>query len=199
MKNQIKYSADGKSAPKLLAILGSPHNSGTTAVMLDCAIEAAHRAGWQVDVVRLYEKNIGYCKGCRACLETRLCVYSDDIQEIARLMKECDRVVLAAPVYWGNVPAIVKNMFDRLLGTAMEETKAFPAPRLKGKEYMLLTACNTSAPFSYIFGQSRGIIHVVKEFFKTAGMKRRGVYVCAGTGAGHKPSRALLRRIASCW
>ncbi len=86
---------------------------------------------------------------------------------------------VAAPVYWANVPASVKNLFDRLLGTAMEETNTFPKPRLRGKQYMILTSCNTPAPFSWIFGQSRGAIRSMDEFFKTAGMKSAGKVVCA--------------------
>ena len=99
-----------------------------------------------------------------------MCVRKDDVQEIAELLKICDIVILAAPTYWANVPAIVKNLFDRLLGVAMEETKTFPKARLSNKQrYILLTACNTPAPFSSLFGQSTGSIRCMKEFFKTAG------------------------------
>ena len=84
-------------------------------------------------------------------------------------------VVLAAPVYWANIPAVVKNIFDRLLGVAMEETKTFPKARLsKNQKYFLLTSCNTPAPFSYLCGQSTGTIRSMKEFFKTSGMKYAG-------------------------
>lgn len=44
----------------------------------------------------------------------------------------------------------------------------------------LLTPCNTPAPFSWLFGQSRGAIHAVDEVFKTAGMKCGGHFVCTG-------------------
>ena len=132
-------------APKtLLAILGSPHKSGSTAAMLLCATSAAKRAGWQVQTINLYEKNIAFCRGCRVCIETGRCPHQDDSQEIAALLKSCDAVVLAAPAYWANVPAAVKNMFDRLLGTAMGEKSARPQPRLsRSQRYLLLTACNT--------------------------------------------------------
>lgn len=44
--------------------------------------------------------------------------------------------------------------------TAMEETNTFPKPRLSSSQkYILLTACNTPAPFSWICGQSRGAGH----------------------------------------
>lgn len=121
--------------------------------------------------VDLYKKNIGFCRGCRVCLERGSCVQEDDIQEIAGLLKQCNAVVLAAPVYWASVPGAVKNMFDRLLGTAMEETAAFPRPRLShSQSYVLLTACNTPAPFAWMFGQSRGALRNMSEFFRTSGM-----------------------------
>ncbi|MDE7423438.1 MAG: flavodoxin family protein [Lachnospiraceae bacterium] len=78
--------------------------------MLNYALEVAKQRGWQMDYIHLYEKNISYCKGCRACMKTKICVEKDDIQEIAGLLKECDVVILAAPVYWANVPAVVKNL-----------------------------------------------------------------------------------------
>lgn len=115
----------------------------------------------------------------------------DDIQEIAKLLRECDMVILAAPVYWANVPAVVKNVFDRLLGVAMEETKTFPKPRLSKKQrFLLLTACNTQAPFSGIFGQSTGAIRAMKEFFQTSGMKYIGK--CVWTG---KKKREIPKKI----
>lgn len=168
-------------ANKMLAILGSPHQDGATATMLDYAVHIAKQQGWQVDYIHLYKKKIAYCSGCRVCIQSKNCIQQDDIQEIARLLKECNMVVLAAPVYWANVPAIVKNMFDRLLGVVMEETKAFPKPRLSNtQKYVLLTACNTPAPFSYIFRQSTGAIKSMKEFFETSGMKYGGKCVWTG-------------------
>lgn len=180
---------------RMLAILGSPHRDGITAKMLNCAVEAAQKDGWKVEKINLYEKQIAFCQGCRACLTTQQCVIKDDIQPITELLRNCDMVVLAAPVYWANVPAVVKNMFDRLLGAAMEETKTFPKPRLSGKKYIFLTACNTPFPFSWLFGQSRGAVRAVKEVFQTAGMSSGGTFVCANTGKSKKLPGTLERGI----
>lgn len=181
---------------RLLAILGSPHKAGSTASMLNCAVYAAERAGWKVDTVFLYEKNIGFCKGCRACMDTGICVCQDDLQEIARKLKECDRVVLSAPVYWANVPAVVKNLFDRLLGAAMEDTERFPKPRLSpNQKYLLLTACNTPFPFSWLCGQSRGAVRAMKEFFKTSGMSSMGTVVFAGAKGEAKLPSSVRKKI----
>ena len=182
----------------VLAILGSPHTNGTTAAMLNLAVHKAEQAGYAVTKINLYEKELSFCTGCRICMDTHICVQKDDIQEIALLLHKSQLVILAAPVYWANVPAPVKNLFDRLLGTAMEETDTFPKPRLRGKQYMILTSCNTPAPFSWIFRQSRGAIRSMDEFFKIAGMKRLGKVVCANAKNKKGLSKRITKKIERC-
>lgn len=185
---------------KLLAILGSPHQNGSTAAMLDCAVKAAVAAGWEVDQLWLYEKNIGYCNGCRACVALGNCVQRDDLQEIADLLRGCDVVALAAPAYWANVPAPVKNLFDRLLGVAMEENGRLPKPRLsRNQHYLLLTACNTPFPFSRLFGQSSGALRAMKEFFHYSGMRPMGCVTFAGAGGSAELPEQVQRKIRRYW
>ena len=186
------------STKNALAILGSPHANGMTAAMLEFAIREAEQADYAVTKINLYEKKLSFCTGCRTCMDTHICVQKDDIQEIAMLLHKSLLVILAAPVYWANVPAPVKNMFDRLLGTAMEETDAFPKPRLLGKKYMILTSCNTPAPFSWIFGQSRGAIHNMDEFFKTAGMTPTGKVVCTNAKNQKELPKRTMKKIERC-
>lgn len=181
---------------KVLAILGGPHKNGTTAKMLEVAIRSCKKRGDDVTAVSLYDKNIQYCCGCRKCLETRECVMkNDDMLEITNLVRESDTIILASPVYWANVPAAVKNLFDRLLGVAMEETKTFPKPRLSGKKYMMLLACNTAMPFAEMFGQSSGAKRVIREFFKTAGMRPLGSVVCGDTSRKTELSQKTVHQI----
>lgn len=182
-----------------LAIQGSPRKDGITSVMLEKAIAEAKKKGYTVEKIDLYEQDIHYCKGCRSCLDTGKCVQKDDLQKLVEAVKQSKLVILASPVYWANVPAAVKNLFDRMLGVAMEETVAFPKPRLEGRKYMILTACNTKAPFSWIFGQSRGAIHCMDEFFRTAGMRPLGKVVCTGTGSKKKPDIHTLKKIERCF
>jgi len=168
-------------AKKLLALLGSPHKDGASGKMIKYVLQIAEQQGWNVEFVNLYDQNVGYCSGCRICIKTGNCVQKDDIHRIGRLIKECDMVVLAAPVYWANVPAVVKNIFDRLLGVALEETTAFPKARLSNNQhFFLLTTCNTPMPFSFLCGQSTRAVRSMKDFFKTSGMRYAGKSVWAG-------------------
>ncbi|MDE6280297.1 MAG: flavodoxin family protein, partial [Oscillospiraceae bacterium] len=70
-----------------------------------------------------------------------------------------------------------------------------PKPHLQGKKYLLLTSCNTPAPFSWILGQSRGAIRNMNEFFKTAGMKPMGKVVCAGAANKKELPKQIVRKI----
>lgn len=181
---------------KTLAILGSPHTEGITAKMLAIAMDAARARGDEVTYLNLYDKKIQFCRGCNKCLETAACVMrNDDMAEITELFKESDRIILASPTYWANVPAVVKNLFDRLRGVAMAETNTFPKPRLSGKEYVLLTACNTPMPFAVICGQSTGAIRAMKEFFRTGGMKCKGIAVCGGASGKTEVPDKMRRKI----
>ncbi len=80
----------------------------------------------------------------------------------------------------------------------MEETSTFPKPRLQGGRYMLLTSCNTPSPFSWIFGQSRGAVRNMDEFFKTAGMKPAGKIVCAGAANKKDLPKKIIKKIEAC-
>lgn len=179
----------------LLAILGSPHRQGPTAQMLNLAVSAAKSAGYTVSEINLYEMELAPCKGCLACHSSRECVLDDDIRTITKLFKEADFILLAAPVYWANIPAVVKNMFDRLCGTVMEETATFPKGLLPGKKYMFFTACHTASPFCRLFGQSSGAIRSVDEFFKTAGMQCAGHFVWDNTKKKKEMPKRLAKRI----
>lgn len=183
---------------KLLAILGSPRKDGLLAKMLRKVAEGAEQRGYQVEWIDLYTKNIAFCKGCFACEKTGNCIQQDDMTAITSLIRESSIVVMASPTYWANVSAPVKNLFDRLKGAAMEETNTFPRPRLSGKKYILLTACHTPAPFSWICGQSKGTLKSMDEFFKTAGMKCIGRYVCTGTKDKKELPKSLVTKLSRC-
>lgn len=168
---------------KALAILGSPRKHGNAAGLLDMAVAQAGQSGYNVERLDLYEQSIGWCRGCMACKKTGICVIKDDIVPIRESLLACDLVILSAPTYFANVPAPVKNMFDRLVGAVMDDNNSsIPKPRLSARQkYLLLTTCNTPFPFDKLGGQSSGCIKAMKEVFHISGMKCMGTGVYAGT------------------
>ena len=181
---------------KILAIQGSFRNNGITSTMLNYAVEESIKAGYDVEYIRLHDHRIECCKGCRRCFEDGECIFKDDdMMQISKSIKDADVIILACPVYWANVPAIVKNLFDRMSGTSMEETNTFPKPRLSGKKYILLTACNTPMPFAALCGQTTGLKRAVKEYFKTSGISCIGTVIVDNTSKRKGVPNAKLNQI----
>ena len=76
----------------------------------------------------LREKQVGFCKGCLACLKLGHCVIQDDAVGIAAKMHDADVLVFATPVYYYSVYGQLKTMLDRanpLFGSDYAFTEAY--------------------------------------------------------------------------
>ena len=113
---------------KVLIISSSPRKGGNSETLAAAFAEGAREAGHQVETVYLREKQIGFCKGCLACLKLGHCVIQDDAVEIAAKMHDADVLAFATPVYYYCVSGQLKTMLDRanpLFGTDYAFTKAY--------------------------------------------------------------------------
>ncbi|MCL6458109.1 MAG: flavodoxin family protein [Gorillibacterium sp.] len=180
----------------VIGILGSSKKDGKVALMLKEYLSAAEKAGHQVKQVNLYDKNIQYCHACMDCRINGTCSLTDDLNGLAAEIVKADVIVLAAPTYWANVPAVVKNLFDRMAGYVMSfPDKGIPKPKLsKDQRYVLITACSTPFPIN-IIRQSRGSLQAMNEFFKSSGMSKIASVVLPGTAGLTKIPSGILSRI----
>jgi multimeric flavodoxin WrbA len=153
----------------------------------------------RIDVVNVSDLKFAACRGCMQCRKCgRCCLPEDDAHRVAEKIVACDVLVVAAPVYWGNIPGTLKALFDRMVYAMMGESKrGIPEPLHKGKDAYIITGCTTPFPFNVIFGQSAGLYRALKEILGTAGFKIRGKLVIPGTkglkGLPVGPSRAAYR------
>ena len=98
---------------KVLIISSSPRKGGNSETLAAAFAKGAREAGNQVETVSLREKQVGFCKGCLACLKLGHCVIQDDAVEIAAKMHDADVLVFATPVYYYCVSGQLKTMLDR--------------------------------------------------------------------------------------
>ena len=98
---------------KVLIISSSPRKGGNSETLAAAFAKGAREAGDQVETVSLREKQVGFCKGCLACLKLGHCVIQDDAVEIAAKMHDADVLVFATPVYYYCVSGQLKTMLDR--------------------------------------------------------------------------------------
>lgn len=98
---------------KIVGIYGSPRKGGNTDLLLDAALEAAREAGAEVQSIYCRKLKYQGCIACGGCDKTGECVLKDDMQEVYPLWEEADAIILSAPVFFYNMPAIAKAMVDR--------------------------------------------------------------------------------------
>ena len=75
---------------KVLIISSSPRKGGNSETLAAAFAKGAREAGHQVETVYLQEKQVGFCKGCLACLNLGHCVIQDDAVEIAAKMHDAN-------------------------------------------------------------------------------------------------------------
>jgi multimeric flavodoxin WrbA len=100
-------------SPRLLAIAGSPRRGGNSDALLAACAEGARGAGAQVDVLVVSEAGIAPCTGCNACSADGRCVIDDGMQAVYPLLEAADAIVVATPVFFATVPAVLKALYDR--------------------------------------------------------------------------------------
>lgn len=110
----------------ILGISASPRKGANTDIMLHEALKAAETVeGIRTEVLYLRNYEIHNCMGCFACCRepgkkddgAHACaVFKDGMEQIYPKLKECDGLILASPVYFGNITAQMKQFMDRTEG-----------------------------------------------------------------------------------
>lgn len=103
----------------VIAINGSPRKTGTTAKLLNKALEGAASTGAQVEFIQLNQMKIQGCQGCFSCKKRGgksygKCVLKDDMQLLYEKIKKADALILGSPIYFHAVAAGMKIFLERL-------------------------------------------------------------------------------------
>ena len=90
----------------------SPVRNGATAEIVRLA--AAHLSGrYRTKTICIDDYSFGFCKGCRTCHETAVCMQQDDIPVIMQEFEQADIIISVSPSYWADVPGQFKAFIDR--------------------------------------------------------------------------------------
>lgn len=99
---------------KIVAVLGSPRPQGNSASLAQRFLTAAREQGAEVQEYLLNKLNFQGCQGCRTCkTKSEVCILEDDLAPVLAAVKEADLLVLASPVYFGEITGLMKLFFDR--------------------------------------------------------------------------------------
>lgn len=104
---------DRQTRLMVLGLAGSPRRKGNTDLLLEAFLSGAESVGAETKIVRVSSLHITACQACDDCARNGKCIIEDDFQMVDRQIISADVVALAAPLYFGGVPAHVKSLVDR--------------------------------------------------------------------------------------
>lgn len=104
---------------EILILNGSPRANGDTKALIkafqNAMLRAAARKNQTLCFTQLdaYRLNIQPCTDCRACRTLGRCCFSDDMQSVHEALLRCDAIVLASPLFYGELTGRLLDLASR--------------------------------------------------------------------------------------
>ena len=146
---------------KILILSASPRKNGNSDILCQQFMKGAEDAGNQVELISLYDKNIGFCSACYACFKTGKCVLKDDMAEILGKIQAADVLVVATPTYFLTMNGKLKNTIDRFLPKWQDlggHDVYIIITGHDGREGLKLVGEELTTIFSYLGNEIKGVI-----------------------------------------
>jgi putative NADPH-quinone reductase len=149
---------------KIVALFGSPRKDGNSAAVAEHFLQRAYRLGAEIERVYLNDLNFRGCQACDGCKTVaETCVLQDDLAPVLDAVFAADLLVLASPVYYGDVSAQLKAFIDRSYAFLVPGyiAAAHPSrfPRRKPLVFVLTQGHRDPAWFADILPRYRDLFH----------------------------------------
>ena len=104
---------------KICILSGNPKKDGLCQSIIEAAKLGVIEAGAEVEEIKLCNFELIRCQVCDdgwgTCKKENFCKYGEDgFTKIKARIELCDAIILASPVYWGEMSEALKCFIDRL-------------------------------------------------------------------------------------
>jgi multimeric flavodoxin WrbA len=103
---------------QILILSGSKNRQGKTAQAINAIGKGIEKAGGNSEFIFLTEMSLEKCRQCDSegwgiCRSEHRCIIEDDFPSLVTKIKAADLVVLATPVYFGDLSESMRGFLDR--------------------------------------------------------------------------------------
>lgn len=117
---------------KVIILNGSPRKNWNTYKMCESFARGVKESGAEADIINLYDIDF---KGCRSCFACKLkngksfgkCGYPDGLTPILDELSRADGMVLASPIYFGDITGVARSCMERLFFPYFEYKEGYPS------------------------------------------------------------------------
>jgi multimeric flavodoxin WrbA len=137
---------------KITAIVGTYRKGGVIDSAVDELLGAAAAAGAQTTKFYLVDEHIEFCTNCRSCTqqagdEFGRCILDDRMRPILEEIERSDAIILASPMNFGTVTAVMKRFVERLVCFAhWPWGKLAPSARKRKRTKRAVVVASSAAP-----------------------------------------------------
>jgi len=128
---------------KIVCLLGSPRPKGNSSTLARRLCDRARELGAKVQVIRLNKLTYRGCQACMACkTKTDRCILKDDLEAVLEAVRGADTLVLASPIYYGEIASQLKAFIDRTFSFLAPDYTTNPRPSrlVPGKRLVFILA-----------------------------------------------------------
>jgi multimeric flavodoxin WrbA len=162
---------------KVIAILGTYRKGGVIDVAVNEVLAAAKEAGAEATKIYLIDQRIAFCVNCRTCTQQQgpgrgRCPIDDDMSAILEEIERSDAIILASPMNFWTVTAVMKRFIERLVCFAYWPWgKAGPKMRNTRKDKRAVVIGSSAAPGLLARVMTR-MVGLLKQVARLLGAKR---------------------------
>lgn len=161
---------------KIVAVVTDSNEKGCTYRIAQRVMDGA--MGLSLNTFELVmTKNFRYisgCDQCDCCRETGHCVINDDITPLLNSIRECDSLILATPLIFGDMTAQMKTVVDRF--TSFINTENMPNIPSE-KKLVIVVSCTENDR-----ANAEHVIYLLKEVLvNKLGLELMGTVLYTGT------------------
>lgn len=103
---------------KIIIIDGGPRKNFNTAAMCEKVAEGVRSVEGDSKIIRLYDLDYKGCMSCMACKvkgrASNVCKFKDALTPLLEEIAHADGLVLASPIYFGDVTGQMRTFLERL-------------------------------------------------------------------------------------
>lgn len=189
---------------RVLALVGSYRKGGVIDTAVEEVLAAARAAGAETTKVFLIDRRIEFCKNCRTCTQEPgdghgVCATEDDMAALLEMIGQHDALVLASPMNFFTVTAVMKQFIERLVcyaywpwGMGAPKTRLYAGERKPS-----LVIISTAAP-SVMIPPFSHIGHILKTAaVLLGGQKPKMLWIGLAGMQPHSPLSERIRKKAA--
>ncbi len=191
-----------KRIPKVTAIVGSYRKGGVIDRIVEEVLASAREHGAEADKIYLLDKRIEFCTNCRHCTQSEgsqrgQCVVADEMGSLLDTIEHSDALVLASPMNFGTVTALMKRFIERLIPFAYWPWgMAAPKLRLEQKSKRAVIVASSAAP-ALLARLSSSMVGLLKKAAAVVGARPIGIlFIGLAARQLQQPLSATTRRKA---